>query len=97
MSSLSSSYFCSSNCCFVFSVYVTGSIDDGDWSTEASCVCTWNVDRRGLKPKQADLVIDAGTAVMAISFHPTRPSLIAGILFLLPLFGLTLAVCAGNV
>uniref|UniRef100_A0A8C5D1G7 Dynein 2 intermediate chain 2 n=1 Tax=Gadus morhua TaxID=8049 RepID=A0A8C5D1G7_GADMO len=56
-------------------------IDDGDWSTEASYVCTWNVDRRGLNPKQPDLVIDVGTAVMAISFHPSRPSLIAGGLY----------------
>ncbi|CAL8276618.1 unnamed protein product [Merluccius merluccius] len=58
-----------------------GRIDDGDWSTEASYVCTWNVDRRGLNPKQADLIIDVSTAVMAISFHPTRPSLIAGGLY----------------
>ncbi|KAK0146702.1 WD repeat-containing protein 34 [Merluccius polli] len=58
-----------------------GRIDDGDWSTEASYVCTWNVDRRGLNPKQADLTIDVSTAVMAISFHPTRPSLIAGGLY----------------
>lgn len=58
-----------------------GRVDDGDWGTEASYVCTWNVDRRGLDPKQADLVIDVGTAVMAVSFHPARPSLIAGGLY----------------
>ena len=72
--------------------YVTGSIDDGDWSTEASYVCTWNVDRRGLNPKQPDLVIDVGTAVMAISFHPSRPSLIAGMLCLRSPLGGTQAV-----
>ncbi|KAG7273772.1 hypothetical protein CRUP_003272, partial [Coryphaenoides rupestris] len=58
-----------------------GRIDDGDWSTEPSYVCTWNVDRRGLNPKQAHLVIDVAAAVMATCFHPTRPSLIAGGLY----------------
>ena len=53
-------------------------IDDGDWSTERCCVCTWNLDRRGLDPKRPDLIIDAASAVMCLSFHPQRPSLIAG-------------------
>ncbi|XP_073334703.1 cytoplasmic dynein 2 intermediate chain 2 [Pagrus major] len=58
-----------------------GRIDDGDWSTERSYVCTWNLDRRGLNPKQADLVIDAPTAVTALSCHPNQPALIAGGLY----------------
>ncbi|XP_071390790.1 cytoplasmic dynein 2 intermediate chain 2-like [Centroberyx affinis] len=58
-----------------------GRIDDGDWSTEKSYVCTWNLDRRGLNPKQPDLVIDVPTAVTALSFHPHQPSLIAGGLY----------------
>ncbi|XP_031143212.1 WD repeat-containing protein 34 [Sander lucioperca] len=58
-----------------------GRIDDGDWSTERSCVCTWNLDRRGLNPKQADLVIDVPTAVTALCCHPNQPALIAGGLY----------------
>lgn len=65
-------------------VFLVGRIDDGDWSTEMSCVCTWNLDRRGLNPKQADLVIDVPTAVTAVCCHPNQPALIAG----------TLPVCA---
>ncbi|KAL7376626.1 hypothetical protein ABVT39_012232 [Epinephelus coioides] len=58
-----------------------GRIDDGDWSTERSCVCTWNLDRRNLNPKQADLVIDVPTAVTALCCHPNQPALIAGGLY----------------
>ncbi|XP_038589843.1 WD repeat-containing protein 34 [Micropterus salmoides] len=58
-----------------------GRIDDGDWSTEGSCVCTWNLDRRALNPKQADLVIDVPTAVTALCCHPNQPALIAGGLY----------------
>ncbi|KAL4609563.1 WD repeat-containing protein 34 [Arapaima gigas] len=58
-----------------------GRMDDGDWSTEKSFVCTWNLHRQGLNPKRPDTVIDVGTAVMSISFHPSRPSLIAGGLY----------------
>ncbi|KAA8584669.1 hypothetical protein FQN60_008454 [Etheostoma spectabile] len=56
-------------------------IDDGDWSTERSCVCTWNLNRRGLNPKQADLVIDVPSAVTALCCHPNQPALIAGGLY----------------
>ncbi|KAM4634501.1 cytoplasmic dynein 2 intermediate chain 2 isoform 2-T2 [Polymixia lowei] len=58
-----------------------GRIDDGDCSTEKSYVCTWNLDRRGMNPKQPDLIIDVTTTVTALSFHPTQPSLIAGGLY----------------
>ncbi|KAM6951625.1 cytoplasmic dynein 2 intermediate chain 2 [Aplochiton taeniatus] len=58
-----------------------GRIEDGDWSKEESCVCTWNLDRRGLNPKQPDVHIDVANAVMALSFHPSLPSLIAGGLY----------------
>ncbi|XP_028274373.1 cytoplasmic dynein 2 intermediate chain 2 [Parambassis ranga] len=58
-----------------------GRIDNGDWSTERSYVCTWNLDRRGLRSKQADLVIDVPTAVTALSCHPDQPALIAGGLY----------------
>ncbi|XP_041098659.1 WD repeat-containing protein 34 [Polyodon spathula] len=58
-----------------------GRLDDGDWSTEKSFVCTWNLDRRGLNPKRPDLVIDVPTSVMCLSFHPSKPSLIAGGLY----------------
>ncbi|KAJ7988221.1 hypothetical protein DPEC_G00321350 [Dallia pectoralis] len=58
-----------------------GRVDDGDWSTEKSCVCTWNLDRRGLNPKRPDTVIDVARPVMSLSFHPTSPSLIAGGLY----------------
>ncbi|XP_072518033.1 cytoplasmic dynein 2 intermediate chain 2 [Salminus brasiliensis] len=58
-----------------------GRVDHGDWSTERSCVCTWNLDRSKLNPKQPDMVIDTATPVMSVSFHPLRPSLIAGGLY----------------
>ncbi|CAB1318920.1 unnamed protein product [Coregonus sp. 'balchen'] len=58
-----------------------GRVDDGDWSTEKSCVCTWNLDRRGLNPKRPDTVIDVARPVMSLSFHPSQPSLIAGGLY----------------
>lgn len=58
-----------------------GRIDDGDWSTEKACVCTWNLNRKGLSPSQADLVIDVHTAVTALSCHPDQPALIAGGLY----------------
>ncbi|XP_022073658.2 WD repeat-containing protein 34 isoform X1 [Acanthochromis polyacanthus] len=58
-----------------------GRIDDGDWSTERSYVCTWNLNRRGLHSKQADLVIDVSAAVTALCCHPKQPALIAGGLY----------------
>lgn len=67
-------------------VFLVGRIDDGDWSTERSYVCMWNLERRCLNPKQADLVIDVPTAVTALSCHPNQPALIAGTL---PVCGFT--------
>ncbi|XP_071322624.1 cytoplasmic dynein 2 intermediate chain 2 [Trachinotus anak] len=58
-----------------------GRTDDGSWSTERSYVCTWNLNRRGLSPKQADLVIDVPSAVTALCCHPDQPALIAGGLY----------------
>ncbi|NWH65756.1 WDR34 protein, partial [Geococcyx californianus] len=58
-----------------------GRLDDGDWSTEKSYVCTWNLDRRGLNPQCPDLVVDVPSSVMCLAFHPSQPSLIAGGLF----------------
>ncbi|XP_076020096.1 cytoplasmic dynein 2 intermediate chain 2 [Genypterus blacodes] len=58
-----------------------GRIDDGDWRTESSYVCTWNLDRRGLNPKEADLVIDVSSTVTALCCHPTQPALITGGLY----------------
>uniref|UniRef100_H0Z0T7 Dynein 2 intermediate chain 2 n=1 Tax=Taeniopygia guttata TaxID=59729 RepID=H0Z0T7_TAEGU len=58
-----------------------GRLDDGDWSTEKSYVCTWNLDRRGLDPQHPDLVVDVPSSVMCVAFHPSQPSLIAGGLF----------------
>ncbi|KFQ41920.1 WD repeat-containing protein 34, partial [Nestor notabilis] len=58
-----------------------GRLDGGDWSTEKSYVCTWNLDRRGLNPKHPDLVVDVPSSVMCLAFHPSQPSLIAGGLF----------------
>ncbi|NXU90521.1 WDR34 protein, partial [Xiphorhynchus elegans] len=58
-----------------------GRLDDGDWSTEKSYICTWNLDRRGLNPQHPDLVVDVPSSVMCLAFHPSQPSLIAGGLF----------------
>lgn len=41
-------------------------------------MCTWNLDRRRVNPKQPDMVVETATPVMSVSFHPLRPSLIAG-------------------
>ncbi|XP_006892550.1 PREDICTED: WD repeat-containing protein 34 [Elephantulus edwardii] len=58
-----------------------GRLDDGDWSTLKSFVCTWNLDRRCLNPRQPSLVIDVPSAVMCLAFHPFQPALIAGGLY----------------
>ncbi|NWV02816.1 WDR34 protein, partial [Ptilonorhynchus violaceus] len=58
-----------------------GRLDNGDWSTEKSYVCAWNLDRRGLTPQHPDLVVDVPSSVMCLAFHPSQPSLIAGGLF----------------
>ncbi|KAM3911742.1 cytoplasmic dynein 2 intermediate chain 2 [Leptodactylus fuscus] len=58
-----------------------GRLGDGDWSTEKSYVCTWNLDRRGFNPNHPDIVIDVPSSVMCLAFHPSRPSLITGGLF----------------
>lgn len=58
-----------------------GRLQDGDWSTEKSYVCTWNLDRRGLNPNRPNVVICVSSAVMSLAFHPTEPSLIAGGLY----------------
>ncbi|MEQ2246827.1 hypothetical protein ILYODFUR_003216 [Ilyodon furcidens] len=58
-----------------------GRTDDGDWSNEKSCVCLWNLDRRILRSKQADLVLDVPAAVTSVCCHPKQPALIAGGLY----------------
>ncbi|XP_077140493.1 cytoplasmic dynein 2 intermediate chain 2 isoform X2 [Ranitomeya variabilis] len=58
-----------------------GRLGDGDWSTEKSYVCTWNLDRQGFNPSHPDVVLDVPSSVMCLAFHPSRPSLIAGGLF----------------
>ncbi|KFV86482.1 WD repeat-containing protein 34, partial [Struthio camelus australis] len=58
-----------------------GRLDDGDWGSEKSYVCTWNLDRRGLNPQRPDLVVDVPSSVMCLAFHPSQPSLIVGGLF----------------
>lgn len=60
------------------------SLDDGDWSTLKSFVCAWNLDRRGLNPRQPSAVVEVPSAVMCVAFHPTQPSHIAGELLSLP-------------
>ncbi|XP_039717606.1 cytoplasmic dynein 2 intermediate chain 2 isoform X2 [Pteropus medius] len=58
-----------------------GRLDDGDWSTLKSFVCAWNLDRRGLSPRQPSAVVEVPSAVMCLAFHPTQPSHIAGGLY----------------
>lgn len=60
--------------------YLLNRTDDGDWSTERSCVCLWNLEQRGLQSNQPNLIIDAPSAVTALCCHPNHPALIAGIL-----------------
>uniref|UniRef100_H3DR71 Dynein 2 intermediate chain 2 n=1 Tax=Tetraodon nigroviridis TaxID=99883 RepID=H3DR71_TETNG len=58
-----------------------GRIDDGDWSTEAAHVCTWNLLSPKLQPGRAEAVIDVPAAVSALSCHPTHAALLAGGLY----------------
>ncbi|XP_013364860.1 PREDICTED: WD repeat-containing protein 34 isoform X2 [Chinchilla lanigera] len=58
-----------------------GRLDDGDWSTLRSYVCAWNLDRRGLHPRQPWAVVEVPSATMCLAFHPTQPSQIAGGLY----------------
>ncbi|XP_075416804.1 cytoplasmic dynein 2 intermediate chain 2 [Tenrec ecaudatus] len=58
-----------------------GRLDDGDWSTLKSFVCTWNLDRRSLNPRQPAAVVEVPSAVMCVAFHPSQPALIAGGLY----------------
>ncbi|XP_037347351.1 cytoplasmic dynein 2 intermediate chain 2 [Talpa occidentalis] len=58
-----------------------GRLDDGDWSTLKAFVCAWNLDRRGLNPRQPSVVVEVPSAVMCLAFHPTQPSHIAGGLY----------------
>ncbi|XP_036039217.1 WD repeat-containing protein 34 isoform X2 [Onychomys torridus] len=58
-----------------------GRLDDGDWSTLKSYVCTWNLDRQGLNPQQPSAVVEVSSAAMCLAFHPTQPSHIAGGLY----------------
>ncbi|XP_006154184.1 WD repeat-containing protein 34 [Tupaia chinensis] len=58
-----------------------GRLDDGDWSTLKSFVCAWNLDRRGLNPRQPSVVVEVPSAVMCLAFHPTQPSHVAGGLY----------------
>ncbi|XP_056289084.1 WD repeat-containing protein 34 [Pseudoliparis swirei] len=47
-----------------------GRTDGGDWTTQSSWVCLWNLDRRSLNPQQADRVLEVPTAVTALCCHP---------------------------
>ncbi|XP_072273572.1 cytoplasmic dynein 2 intermediate chain 2-like [Pyxicephalus adspersus] len=58
-----------------------GRLGDGDWSTEKTYVCTWNLDRRGFNPNHPDVVLEVFGSVMCLAFHPSRPSIIAGGLY----------------
>ncbi|CAI9613575.1 unnamed protein product [Staurois parvus] len=58
-----------------------GRLGDGDWSTEKSYVCTWNLDRRGFNPNHPDVVLEVSSSAMCLAFHPSRPSIIAGGLY----------------
>nr|XP_006820378.1 PREDICTED: WD repeat-containing protein 34-like [Saccoglossus kowalevskii] len=54
-----------------------GRFDHQDWCTHKSALCTWNVDRR-VNPNKPDVTIDVSSCLMCISFHPKKPSIIAG-------------------
>uniref|UniRef100_A0A8C9GN42 Cytoplasmic dynein 2 intermediate chain 2 n=2 Tax=Piliocolobus tephrosceles TaxID=591936 RepID=A0A8C9GN42_9PRIM len=58
-----------------------GRLDHGDWSTLKSFVCAWNLDRRGLSPRQPSAVVEVPSAVLCLAFHPTQPSHVAGGLY----------------
>ncbi|KAK2120398.1 Cytoplasmic dynein 2 intermediate chain 2 [Saguinus oedipus] len=58
-----------------------GRVDHGDWSTLKSFVCAWNLDRRGLSPRQPSAVVEVPSAVLCLAFHPMQPSHVAGGLY----------------
>ncbi|XP_063491935.1 cytoplasmic dynein 2 intermediate chain 2 isoform X9 [Symphalangus syndactylus] len=58
-----------------------GRLDHGDWGTLKSFVCAWNLDRRGLCPRQPSAVVEVPSAVLCLAFHPTQPSHVAGGLY----------------
>ncbi|XP_061838851.1 cytoplasmic dynein 2 intermediate chain 2 [Nerophis lumbriciformis] len=58
-----------------------GRMAEGDWNQDKSYVCMWNLDHGGLKPQQADVVINVSTAVTCLCCHPKQPALIAGGLY----------------
>ena len=55
-----------------------GRFDHEDWCTHRSCVCTWNLDRRGLNAEKPNVTIDVPSCVMCLAFHPKNPALIVG-------------------
>jgi hypothetical protein len=55
-----------------------GRFDHEDWCTHKSTLCTWNINRRGLDPDKANVVIDVPSCLMCIHFHPQKPSYVVG-------------------
>ncbi|CAG5134760.1 unnamed protein product, partial [Candidula unifasciata] len=67
--------------CFVFWVPITRKaieFDHEDWCTHKAALCTWNLDRRGIKEDKPDTVIDSPCCLMCIEFHPVNPAWLAG-------------------
>ncbi|XP_019635654.1 PREDICTED: WD repeat-containing protein 34-like isoform X5 [Branchiostoma belcheri] len=55
-----------------------GRFDHEDWCTHKSLLCTWNVDRKNINPKKADVAVDVSSCLMCVAFHPEIPAFIAG-------------------
>ena len=58
-----------------------GRFDHENWCTHKSSLCTWNLDRKGMKPDKPDTTVDLSCCLTSIAFHPKRPSYIAGASF----------------
>lgn len=54
-----------------------GSTEHSEWCTHRGSIASWNLLRRQLNPNAPDRVIEMPACVSCVSFHPSKPSLIA--------------------
>lgn len=55
-----------------------GQLEHEDWCTHRTSMCTWNLDRTGIKEDKPDTTIEIDSCLMCVAFHPKNPAIIAG-------------------
>lgn len=55
-----------------------GLMEHEDWCTHRTALCTWNLDRSGIKEDKPDTTIELDSCLMCLAFHPKNPAIIAG-------------------